>query len=445
MTLRLRASSLTVHSGVFFVKDPNPTDVIEIFIMAEPGIPKGMTIGNSDCILRTGENSMCKADDQIDRAKYPDQDWKASMAYNAASRCSRAKRTVRWIPPGDAAGHSYKVCAAARDNSNQCFGTVSELATPRGWFGEQQCVLIEVVRLLVKWEGDFVNLGSDPWTVKAYVGCEFKFHLKVSDALVNPNNAGDVPYALEAMLQDTGMPYVTTKVQSGISGIGIPQRLHVSTLDAVWVPGRRTEGKIFHMCFAAMDLAGILSTPTDLVCRGGSEHLLGCFSDGDCGGGVCQKACVEVEVQRCQYCIKGTDTLTWMTRYFGIESNWMRLWALNSFERGNAHTQNVQGTIFPPAETPWILSDGSSSKAYITDPDTIMESGSVHRVYVGVVYRSTPGDTILEVAARFRTTVKMLLAMNPDVEDHISAPTNNSAIASGQQRLCVLPCTADAV
>jgi LysM repeat protein len=74
-----------------------------------------------------------------------------------------------------------------------------------------------------------------------------------------------------------------------------------------------------------------------------------------------------------------------------------------------------------------------------------METGTVHRVYVGVVYRSTPGDTVLEVAARFRTTVKTLLAMNPDVEDHIRAPMNNSAIASGEQRLCVLPCTADAV
>jgi hypothetical protein len=163
----------------------------------------------------------------------------------------------------------FKVCAAARDNSNLCFGTVSDFATPRGWFGEQQCILIDVLRLLVKWGGDFVNLGSDPWTVKAYVGCEFKFHLTVSDALVDPNNAGDVPYALEAMLQDTGLPHVTTTAHSGTSGIGIPQRLAAATLDAVWVPRRRTEGKIFRMCFAARDLAGVLSTPTDLVCRGG--------------------------------------------------------------------------------------------------------------------------------------------------------------------------------
>jgi hypothetical protein len=417
---------------VFFVQDPNPTDVIEIFIMAEPGIPKGMTIGSNDCILRKGENSMCKADDQIDRAIYPDEDWKATMAYNAASRCSRAKRTVSWTPPGDAAGHMFKVCAAARDNSNLCFGTVSDFATPRGWFGEQQCILIDVLRLLVKWGGDFVNLGSDPWTVKAYVGCEFKFHLTVSDALVDPNNAGDVPYALEAMLQDTGLPHVTTTAHSGTSGIGIPQRLAAATLDAVWVPRRRTEGKIFRMCFAARDLAGVLSTPTDLVCRGGSKHLLGCHSDGDCAGGVCQKACVEVEVQRCEYCIKDTDTLTWMTRYFGIESNWMRLWALNSFERGNALTRNVQGAIFPPAQ-PKI--HGSSSNAYITDPDGILSTS--HRVYVGVVYRASQSDTVLEVAARFRTTVKTLLAMNPDVEDDTSA-------LSGEQRLCLVPCTADA-
>jgi hypothetical protein len=394
---------------------------VEIFILADPGIPKGMSVGLSECIVRTNDNSMCKALDQIDRATYPNQDWSATFG-EASSRCSRAKRKISWTPAGDAAGQTFKVCAVARDNSNQCYGKVSEFATQRGWFGEQQCVIIEVLKLLVTWGGDFINLGENEWTMKAYVGCEFKFHLEVRDALADPNDS----YPLMAMVQDTGLQRVTSK-SSGTASAPV--------LDATWVPGRGTEGKTFYMCFAANDMAGILSEPTTLVCRGGAKHLDGCHTDDDCDGGVCQRACVKLEVQRCEYCIKGTDTLTWMTRYFGIETNWLRLWALNSYQLPSSRTQNIQGAIFPAAEPAWILSDGSSNKAYITDPDAVMATGGVHRIFVGTLYHAATDDKLLALAARFRTTVKTLMAMNPDVE-------GDEQFVGGNQTLCVLPCTA---
>lgn len=414
---------------IFLAQDPNPSDAVEIFILADPGIPTGMTVGLSSCVVREGDSSMCKADDKINRATYPNEDWSATFSFDATSRCSRAKRQVSWTPGGDAAGETFKVCAVARDDSSQCAGTASEFATQRGWFGEQQCVVINVLRLLVDWGApgsDLRNLGSDEWVVKAYVGCEFKFRLEIRDALADPADAQDTPYPLVALLEDTGLE------GAAVSELTTER----SSLSATWVPARGSEGQSFFMCFAASDEAGILEEPTSLVCRGGGHHLKGCYSDGDCDGGVCQKACVKLEVQRCEYCVKGADTLTWMMRYFRIETNWMRMWALNSFQSSSNLTHNIEGAIFPAEQEPWVLSDGASEPAFITDPDAIMATDGVHRVYVGSIYKAGKSDTLLDLAARFRTTVKTLMAMNPDIE-------GDEQLVNGTQHVCVLPCTTD--
>ena len=91
---------------------------------------------------------------------------------------------------------------------------------------------------------------------------------------------------------------------------------------------------------------------------------------------------------------------------------------LNSFEMDSDRTRNIEGALFPTRQDAWLLSDGSSSRAYITDPDAIMSTGgvSVHRVYVGSIFRAGAGDTLVGIAQRFRTTVKTLMAMNPDIE-----------------------------
>lgn len=53
---------------------------------------------------------------------------------------------------------------------------------------------------------------------------------------------------------------------------------------------------------------------------------------------------------------------------------------------------------------------------------------------VGPVYRLRAGDTLAAVAARFRTTVRALLALNPDVGGADRPP-----LAPGQE-LCLIPC-----
>lgn len=50
------------------------------------------------------------------------------------------------------------------------------------------------------------------------------------------------------------------------------------------------------------------------------------------------------------------------------------------------------------------------------------------------VYRVGEGDTLLSVAARFRTTIKSLLLLNPDVDVE--------GFLQPRQELCLIPCAA---
>lgn len=50
------------------------------------------------------------------------------------------------------------------------------------------------------------------------------------------------------------------------------------------------------------------------------------------------------------------------------------------------------------------------------------------------VYRVGEGDTLLSVAARFRTTIKSLLLLNPDVDV--------DGLLQQKQELCLIPCAA---
>ncbi len=54
---------------------------------------------------------------------------------------------------------------------------------------------------------------------------------------------------------------------------------------------------------------------------------------------------------------------------------------------------------------------------------------------LGPVYRVKPGETLADLAARFRTTVKSLLSLNPDVQ-----PDGPRGLPAGQE-LCLLLCS----
>ena len=55
------------------------------------------------------------------------------------------------------------------------------------------------------------------------------------------------------------------------------------------------------------------------------------------------------------------------------------------------------------------------------------------------MYRVRRGDTLAAVAARFRTTVLALLALNPDVAAAAAGPGGDAGLMPGQE-LCLVPC-----
>lgn len=73
----------------------------------------------------------------------------------------------------------------------------------------------------------------------------------------------------------------------------------------------------------------------------------------------------------------------------------------------------------------------------ITSPDLLLGKSGEHKIFVGAVYEMEEKEAMSHLAQRFRTTVKSILAFNPDLSDP-------AAVNKGQQ-VCLAPCSADTV
>jgi spore germination protein YaaH len=126
--------------------------------------------------------------------------------------------------------------------------------------------------------------------------------------------------------------------------------------------------------------------------------------------------CVTVVVARCKYCVNKGDTLMSVNKRFRLNTNWMQLWNLNGADDHD------------PATTAITDPDAIQGKAYDDDLD-------LHQniINVGPVYTSQAGDSLINVAARFHTTVKSIIDVNPDVSE-------SNDILPGQD-LCLMTCT----
>ena len=116
------------------------------------------------------------------------------------------------------------------------------------------------------------------------------------------------------------------------------------------------------------------------------------------------------QVRRCKYCVSERDSLLYVMKGISPDLNWLRLWAANGNDDNDPRTSPVD------------------------DPDMLALDEQQQLVNVGPVYRTAPGDTLMMVAARFRTTVKSLLLLNPDVQQ--------AANLLVHQELCLIPCAA---
>jgi len=376
---------------VFVAQDPNPGDTVEILILDDPGMPVGMATSGTKCVprgsvLSTGANirGMCRADDVGGI-----EEGAQTALKEAPSDCSKAMLTLEWSPSADQVDKDFRVCVIAKDSSTACSGKgpPAEEATSRGWFGEQQCVTIHVMRPALSWV-----LDGSPNEFVSYVGCTSRVAIRVQDCSLAsaPACRGRYLLYIEA---STSLP-AGSRLHDGTSSVGFRERV------LEWVPTRGTEGSVVTMCFTAGD---VLHTQAPL-----------------------EEQCWNVTVQKCQYCVKSSDTLAVIMKEYGLDTNWLRLWLHNG---NNAPSEPVPR---------------------ITNPDLIIKPHNVSSlqeymgnalgqpvVWAGVMYEARSQESLSAVAVRFRTTVGALLRSNPDIASSDLALTGTRV----EDQICVIPCS----
>jgi len=398
--VRLAANS--EYEYTFIAQDPQARDRVMIFIDEDPGIPRGVVVGPSICLPRNAsEHPMCRAADKVD-------DWRAPIEARAGSECSKATRSISWRPrPEEAARVPYRVCLTVRDDSVQCVG-VHQDATHMGWYGETQCLLMEVVEPRLEWDEATRQMLRDR-VLPGYVGCNTSIPFTARDASVTIGTQDVTNGNYRVSVQAVG-DYVLQRATATTSSLANPSALPVG-----WIPKRGEEGREYELCAVARDEFGMRAL--GLTCRGGARDGLVCGGIGTnelCGeGGECvATSCVVIRIERCRYCAQPGETLSNIAREYSMDMNWLRLWALN----GNVNPE--WGTV-------------------VRDPDFISTGSEEQHLFLGVTYRIKPAETLQAIASRFRTTVKSILMLNYDVDDAHGIQAGNE--------LCIMPCSSFAL
>jgi len=261
-----------------------------------------------------------------------------------------------------------------------------------------------VVPPILSWIGTFVprppslsgadDVSDKTWSFdhqKAFVGCTLTLNLSAADSSTGLNSTGVLttsPYVVGIELADnslglpTGMEVKAASLSD--SGKGSTRMLHYA------VP-RGQEGSLYTVCFRAAESHGAAELPV---------------------------ACIRFAVQRCMYCAQASETLESIMREVVGDSNWLRLWAVNGNEDGDPLT--------PTMSHPDQLLEGS-----VSNPDNPTQGSPFH---VGNVYEAQIGDSVVELASMFHTTVKEILRMNPDI-------TQGGVYLQTGQEVCIMPCT----
>ncbi len=116
--------------------------------------------------------------------------------------------------------------------------------------------------------------------------------------------------------------------------------------------------------------------------------------------------------------------------------DWLRLWTLNG--------DSAAALGLEPACAPWLdcAPDAAAGRPLLDGPELALApppaaDGAAGRgktvLWAGALRRAAQAEGLLAVAARFRTTVKGLLAVNPDQAGPVVPPGAD---------VCVVPCTA---
>ena len=373
---RLLHAFVGIERRVTFVaRDPNAEDGVSILFLADPGLPNGAVPGPNECV---------------------------ADASAAAGACDSVRRTLTWTPMPVDVNRTIRTCATPRDNSTLCVPPRSpdERATHSGWYGEEHCVDLLVIAPELSWTGQFLPEPplapvpgepdtKEPWRFaaqKAYVGCTLKILLTAVDSSRGLNASAvvtDSPY--QVAIRAAPHPSLAAGA-SNASDVAVPTGMQLTgtegregSLYIEYAVPRGEEGSVHEVCFEAYEVHG---------------------------AGELSVACMRFAVQRCMYCAQQGETLEVLMREIVGDANWLRLWAAN----GNDDADPLTPTMTHPDQ----LTEGS-----ISNPDYPTQGSPFH---VGNLYQAQPGDTVVEIASLFHTSVKEILRMNPDVA------TNGSSV-----------------
>lgn len=151
-----------------------------------------------------------------------------------------------------------------------------------------------------------------------------------------------------------------------------------------WTPQPGSEGRTFRICFRAFDSVSESTT------------------------------CSTVHVARCMYCTLPGESLVSIAQRF--QTNWLQVWAANDPDVTLAEADALAASRV----SPW-------SPAGTRRPQTL-EAGLLIRL--GPTLHTRHEHTVEEIAARYQTTVRSLLQVNPDLPD---------GPIPMESELCVLP------
>jgi len=229
----------------------------------------------------------------------------------------------------------------------------------------------------------FLPAAADFSMPSANVGCLFRHCARAKDIQ-------DL-YAIDLSFSFEGLAFM----QEGVcaNDLSDPSSMLVSPLFAAstgtvvyapapcekcisWRPLQGQEGRSFELCSYAHD-------------QGSAQTVA---------------SCVSVLVEKCVFCLQGGESLLLLARRIGMEAQWQHLWNANS------------ARLFP----------------LLPDPDVISEQELA--VQVGPSYRMKEEETVASMVMKFRTTAKMLMMFNPEMNE---TSWRKGAI------VCVVPCTGE--
>lgn len=289
----------------FIAFDPNPQDRVSLYVIEDPGVPDGMKVGRVECLPRSvgmpeseqqisdllseGECLQSCANNELDESNVPRCECKVTSAQQANAgqfcptdlSCNRAKMRLQWQPRVEHAGSEFKVCVAARDDSQLCHG-VSPTATANGWYGERQCMMIKVIQVAFLWQGPWIeNLYNLTTPHPVYVGCTLSFDVAVLETTegVSYGLRVDRAESAQEIAAEKSMVFVDLSMATDSTAVSV-------------TPVLGSEGSTLQMCFKAGDKYGGLTFAG--MCT--DDDYKACSHDAHCAVGKCAMACILVEV-----------------------------------------------------------------------------------------------------------------------------------------------------